>query len=59
MSFELLPSPNLNSPKMFRLEPDVRVHSDPEPEPSFRFKFESLTEPNPKQNVRFVFKHCL
>ena len=50
--------PNMNAPKMFGSEPNVCVHSDPEPEPPFRFGFEDSVEPNTEQNVRFVFKHC-
>ena len=50
--------PNLNA-QMFGSEPNISVHSDPEPEPPFRFGFEDLVEPNPKQKFRFVFEHCL
>ena len=50
--------PNMNAPKMFGSEPNVCVHSDPKPEPPFRFGFEDLVEPNTEQNVRFVFEHC-
>ena len=46
-------------PKMFGSELNVSVHSDPEPEPPFRFGFEDLVEPNPEQKFRFVFEHCL
>ena len=44
---------------MFGSEPNVRVHSEPEPEPPFRFVFDALVEPNPEHNVRFGFEHCL
>ena len=37
--------------KMFGSEHNVQVHSDCEPEPLFRFRFDSLTEPN--------LKHCV
>ena len=30
------------------LEPSVRVHSDPEPEPPLRFGFDGLAEPEPR-----------
>ena len=32
--------------KMFGYEPNVRVRSDTEPEPPFRFRFDGLAEPN-------------
>ena len=38
--------------KMFGSEPNVRVHSDSEPEPLFRFRFDSLSEPNLEHCVR-------
>jgi hypothetical protein len=50
---------DLNAPKMFGSEPNVQVHSGPEPEPPFRFVFDGLVEPNPEHNVRFGFEHCL
>jgi hypothetical protein len=43
---------------MFGSEHNVRVHSDREPEPLFRFRFDGLTEPNLEHWVRFGFEHC-
>ena len=43
---------------MFGSEHNVQVHSDREPEPLFRFRFDSLTELNLKHLFGFGFKHC-
>ena len=37
---------------MFSSEHNVQVHSDHEPEPLFRFRFDGLTEPNLEHRVR-------
>ena len=43
---------------MFGSEHNVQVHSDHEPEPLFRFRFDGLTEPNLKHLFGFGFEHC-
>ena len=48
----------LSATRMFGSEHNVRVHSDREPEPLFRFRFDGLTEPNLEHVFGFGFEHC-